>query len=148
MLRYRCLPRRTIPRYGRQLGEHGEYASPAHVPETVVVTTITPQATGKQLTVAADKTNNPYGGGNVPRLDGPQKLHQTSKDHMHSDTSVARPPSTTASPIAECTATKATSSPVFVSQVPLHETAVVAVCAMAVIAATVIGPVHRVPRYL
>ena len=67
---------------------------------------------------------------------------------MHGDTSAARLPSTTASPIAECTATKATSSPVFVSQVPLYETAVVAVCAMAVIAATVIGPVHRVPRYL
>ena len=67
---------------------------------------------------------------------------------MHVNTSAARSPSTTASPIAECTATKATSSPVFVSQVPLHETAVVAVCAMAVIAAAVIGPVHRVPRYL
>ena len=31
------IPRRPIPRYGRQLGKYGEYASPAYVPETVRV---------------------------------------------------------------------------------------------------------------
>lgn len=34
--RWRCLPRLTISRCGRQLGEHGQHAAPPQVPESVV----------------------------------------------------------------------------------------------------------------
>ena len=103
----------------------------------------------KPVDLASAKLNDIYGGGNVPRLNGPEKFRRSSKGHMHDTTSGRSIAVTTASPITAYTAMTATSSSsmVVVSLVPPPEVAVAAVCAMvAVVAAAVIGPVHKVPR--
>jgi len=56
------------------MGEHGEYAAPAQVPEIL--------DGGQQLYLAAAMLNDLYGGGNVPRLDGPEKFHRSSNGHF------------------------------------------------------------------
>ena len=98
-------------------GRHGEYASLAHVPETVAVhdeKNKNNNATSHRRTVdlAAAKLNNLYGGGKVPHLDGPEKFCRSSKGHMHDNTSASRPPSTLASPITAYIATTVILSPV------------------------------------
>ena len=91
------VPRRTIPHYGRQQGEHGEHASLAHVPETVVV------RGGEQQQRPDPRPNGgprsrqilrPVWRGSIPRLGGPQQFRWSSKGHMHDNASAARPPST------------------------------------------------------
>ena len=68
------LPRRTILRKRRRLGEHGEHAVAAHVPETLIEKN---NATnhGQTVDLATAKLNDLYGRGNVPRLNGPKKFH-------------------------------------------------------------------------
>ncbi len=45
-------------------------------------------ATGQTVDLAATKLNNLYGGGgNVPRLDSPDKLRRPSKGHVHDSSS-------------------------------------------------------------
>lgn len=75
-----------ISRYGRQLGEHGEHAVAAHVPGTLIANN---NATnhGQTVDLAATKSNDLYGGGNVPRLDGPKKFRWSSKGHMYDNSS-------------------------------------------------------------
>jgi hypothetical protein len=38
---------------------------------------------GQTVDLAAAKLNDLYGGGNVPRLDGPEKFRRSSKGHVH-----------------------------------------------------------------
>ena len=61
--------RRTIPHFGRRLGEHGEQAHAAHVPETVIVYN---NATSHER--ITDVATDLYSLGNVSRLDGPKKF--------------------------------------------------------------------------
>ena len=42
---------------------------------------------GQTVDLATAKVNNLYDGGNVPRLNGPEKFRRSSKGHMHDNTS-------------------------------------------------------------
>jgi hypothetical protein len=41
---------------------------------------------GQTVDIATAKLNDLYGGGNVPRLDGPEKFRRSSKGHVHDNT--------------------------------------------------------------